>query len=264
MRGCARKERRGEVGDLRLQRHLPLAQPLDQRRVQHVPGRIERGALVEKLLHGVGPRLGFRPRRPRPRELRVHVAELLGRKIAAAAAGASGVGVAGGAVVEVVETMARAVIGDRLLGVRDAPAQLFDLLLQPFGRLQRRLALGVLLQLDEGVGDRVGDVGGELRLRRREFVRRSPATAAPERRRAARSSCPSPAGGWSNRSGCCSSPSATSSEPIIEGLRAGSNSGWLVSFRSSMTAFATSRDFSTCTWLWIANSSGAAVVVSTG
>ena len=62
-----------------------------------------------------------------------------------------------------------AVVGDRLLGIRHAPAQPLDLLLQPFGRGDRRLPLGVLLQLDEGVGDGVRDLRRKHRIGRGEL-----------------------------------------------------------------------------------------------
>ena len=57
--------------------------------------------------------------------------------------------------------MLLAIVGDRLLRLGDACAQPLDLLLQPVGRRNRRLALGILLQLDESVRNRVCDFGRE-------------------------------------------------------------------------------------------------------
>ena len=72
-----RQQRGGKLSDLCAERALPLAQPLDQLRVQHFFGCIERAALLKQLRDELRPRFSLRARCARTRELGVDVAKLL-------------------------------------------------------------------------------------------------------------------------------------------------------------------------------------------
>ena len=161
MRGCVGKQRRRKLGDLRAERALPLAQPLDQLRVQHL--------LATR-----------RARRPL-REAFCTSCARASASARAARARASSALMSPSCCVERLPASAPpwsdarrarcfcAIVGDRLLRLGHAPAQALDLLLQPGGRRDRRFALRVLLQLDEGVRHRVRHFGGELRVGRGEL-----------------------------------------------------------------------------------------------
>ena len=143
-----RQQRRRQLGELALDAHALLHEILDQRRTLHVGKRFG-GAGTNHLAHRLGARIGFAARGLRPRQLGGDVAELLLVEAGVVGAALEDVGLAA----EVLDRGFR--LGHFLL-------ELVDLRLQRVLHVVRLREAARRQQSTIGLGEAVGDVGGEL------------------------------------------------------------------------------------------------------